>query len=438
MFQAEDPDPGHLGARRVAGMNFQTGHIGGEIGHRPVLYELAVLGRSRCRPAPRLKVGLLQRPERRHSYFKGFGQQAVQFLPVGLGGRMRGPVQDQPAPHHLGLEPGQLRLQGDQATGLDFLRSPRSRGQKTSVEAQEIVDKEIVLLEPDREGVAGEAALADAVEKRVGGGGPPFPSVPLLEECRRPGGPRGPHGHSPADEAAERAIRERLGAAFPHWGYLGEEIGERDGDGRHVWVVDPNDGTTAMQDGYRVHAISIALLRDRVPVRGVVLAVNGPDDRGDLFSWDEGAGPMTRSGVPIGSLAPATELRRDDVVMVSHAAYRHPVGNLRCVAPARFYGVPSIAYRLALVAAGEAVAGVSLNAPGAVDYAAGHALVRAQGGVFANETGEESPTTRGDAAHARRALGERQESPRLWQGSAETWLQAVATVKPGPIPAASQ
>lgn len=211
----------------------------------------------------------------------------------------------------------------------------------------------------------------------------------LLEECRRQGGPRGPRGHSPTDEEAERAIRERLGAAFPHWGYFGEETGERNGDGRHVWVVDPNDGTTAMQDGYRGHAISIALLRDRVPVLGVVLAVNAPDDRGDLFSWEEGAGPLTRNGVPIGSFALATELRRDDVVMVSHAADRHPVGNLRCVAPARFYGVPSIAYRLALVAAGEAVAGVSLNAPGAVDYAAGHALVRAQGGVLLNETGEE-------------------------------------------------
>lgn len=82
----------------------------------------------------------------------------------------------------------------------------------------------------------------------------------LRAECRQPGGPRGPRGHSPADEAAERAIRDRLEAAFPEWGYLGEETGQRSGDGRHVWVVDPNDGTRAMQDGYRGHAVSIALL----------------------------------------------------------------------------------------------------------------------------------------------------------------------------------
>ena len=142
----------------------------------------------------------------------------------------------------------------------------------------------------------------------------------LRAECRRPGGPRGPRGHSPADEEAERLIRHRLETAFSEWGYLGEETGERGGDDGNVWIVDPNDGTTAMQDGYRGHAVSIALLRDRVPVLGVVLAVNATDDGGHLFSWEEGAGPLTRNGVPVGSLARVTELRRDDVVMVSHAA----------------------------------------------------------------------------------------------------------------------
>lgn len=227
----------------------------------------------------------------------------------------------------------------------------------------------------------------------------------LRAECRRPGGPRGPRGHSPADEEAERLIRHRLETDFSEWGYLGEETGERSGDGRHVWIVDPNDGTTAMQDGYRGHAVSIALLRDRVPVLGVVLAVNATDDGGDLFSWEEGAGPLTRNGVPVGSLARVTELRRDDVVMVSHAADQHPVGNLKCVAPARFRGVPSIAYRLALVAADEAAAGVSLNAPGAVDYAAGHALIRAQGGVLLNESGAEITYDRRGHSSSRACFG---------------------------------
>ncbi len=45
------------------------------------------------------------------------------------------------------------------------------------------------------------------------------------------------------------------------------------------------------------------------------------------------------------------------------------------VAPMRFRAVPSIAYRLALVAAGEARAAVSLNGPVGWDYAGGHALL---------------------------------------------------------------
>src|SRR6185436_6453847 len=75
----------------------------------------------------------------------------------------------------------------------------------------------------------------------------------LLAECARPDGPRGEIGHCPADDEAEWVIRERLLAAFPGWGFLGEETGGQaaaEGES-HVWVVDPNDGTSSMQRGYR-------------------------------------------------------------------------------------------------------------------------------------------------------------------------------------------
>lgn len=45
----------------------------------------------------------------------------------------------------------------------------------------------------------------------------------LRAERARPGGPRGSKGHCPADVEAQRLIRERLLAAFPGWGYRGEE-----------------------------------------------------------------------------------------------------------------------------------------------------------------------------------------------------------------------
>src|SRR5712691_5868448 len=100
----------------------------------------------------------------------------------------------------------------------------------------------------------------------------------LLAECARPGGPRGEIGHCPADDEAEWAIRARLLAAFPEWGFLGEETGTWAAADTEapVWVVDPNDGTTSMQRGYRGHAVSVALVHHGVPVLGVVRAVDAP------------------------------------------------------------------------------------------------------------------------------------------------------------------
>lgn len=210
----------------------------------------------------------------------------------------------------------------------------------------------------------------------------------LRSEAARPNGPRGPLDRCPADDAAEEVIRKRLLGAFPDWGYLGEETGLKRGDGVHVWVVDPNDGTRAMQRGFRGNAVSIGLLRNRIPVLGVVLAVTAPDDEGDLFEWAEGCGPLRRNGLRVPPRTWPSSWSSREVVAVSQEADHRPSGNATAVAPARFLPVPGIAYRLALVAAGDVDAAVSVNNPGGVDYAAGHALLRAQGGAFLDRYGD--------------------------------------------------
>jgi len=213
----------------------------------------------------------------------------------------------------------------------------------------------------------------------------------LLAECARPDGPRGEIGHCPADDEAEWAIRDHLLTAFPRWGFLGEETGispPRDG-AECVWIVDPNDGTRAMQRGYRGHAVSVGLVQRGVPVLGVVCAVNAPDDRGDLIAWAEGCGPVQRNGVALQDISWPRTLSSHSVVCLSQGAIRNPVGNLAAIAPARFLGMPSIAYRLALVAVGECVAAVSLQHLSAWDFAAGHALVRGAGGVLVDGLGRD-------------------------------------------------
>jgi hypothetical protein len=170
----------------------------------------------------------------------------------------------------------------------------------------------------------------------------------IRDDFHRPGGPRGSGGHAEVDEEAEQVIRQKILAAFPA-AYRGEETGTASGgDGEHTWLVDPNDGTSAYLKGWRGSAVSIALVRKGVLVLGVVYAPSYPDDNGDMFAWGEGCGPLTRNGNPVTtSLADKGLNGSDDVpaiVYISQDADKNPAGNATCVAPARFIGMPSIAY----------------------------------------------------------------------------------------------
>ena len=63
---------------------------------------------------------------------------------------------------------------------------------------------------------------------------------------------------SEADHAAERLIRERLSAARPGDGFLGEEGGDAEGTTGLRWVVDPLDGTINFLFRIPQWAVSIA------------------------------------------------------------------------------------------------------------------------------------------------------------------------------------
>jgi ADP-ribosylglycohydrolase/fructose-1,6-bisphosphatase/inositol monophosphatase family enzyme len=218
-----------------------------------------------------------------------------------------------------------------------------------------------------------ELEVAVAAAKRAG--------ELLRKEFHRKGGPRGSGGHAVVDEEAESVIQRILSEAFPDYGYLGEEFG-RTGPARnslkHLWLVDPNDGTSTFLKGFRGTAVSIALLRNGQPVLGVVFAYCAPDDNGDLFSWAEGVDSLRRNGRECRRRWPE-RAAADFTVLVSQHADRNPIGNAMAVFPMRYRAVPSIAYRLALVAAGEGDVAVSLNGPVGWDYAAGHALIRGAG-----------------------------------------------------------
>jgi ADP-ribosylglycohydrolase/fructose-1,6-bisphosphatase/inositol monophosphatase family enzyme len=191
------------------------------------------------------------------------------------------------------------------------------------------------------------------------------------------------------DKAAELLIRKTLLDAYPKYGYVGEETGavpSRHDASRHLWLVDPMDGTEAATHGFRSAAVSIALLRDGLPVLGVVFAYAAPDHAGDLFHWTEGMRGVIRNGRHI-VRDWAAEPSPSRTVLISQAGDHAAEHNAKLVAPMRYRTVPGIAYRLALVAAGEADVGVSQNSPVAWDLGAGHALLLGAGGNLFDANG---------------------------------------------------
>jgi myo-inositol-1(or 4)-monophosphatase len=101
---------------------------------------------------------------------------------------------------------------------------------------------------------------------------------------------------SEADHAAEKLIRDRLAAARPNDGVLGEEGGDRAGSSGVRWVVDPLDGTINFLFGLPQWAVSIACEDAGGALAGVVY----DPLRDELFSAERD-GPPTLDGTPIRS-----------------------------------------------------------------------------------------------------------------------------------------
>lgn len=221
----------------------------------------------------------------------------------------------------------------------------------------------------------------------------------IRAEFHRPGGPRGEHGKAPVDIEAEAFLRERL-LALHTCDWHGEELPRHVTGHPDCWVVDPQDGTSAFLKGLRGSAVSVALLRRGKPVLGIVFAPVAPDDSGDLYCWAEGLAPM-RNGRVLPAIGPRpapyeplegapwpplpTEPHPYDhatILGLNEKAGDYAAHNHALFAPAGASAMPSIAYRLALAAAGEVDVALSLtHGLDSYDIAAGQALVTAVGGV---------------------------------------------------------
>jgi len=75
-----------------------------------------------------------------------------------------------------------------------------------------------------------------------------------------------------ADLESEKKILSILKEKFPDHGFIMEEQKNINENAEYVWVIDPIDGTTSFSHNYPMFSISVALLKNKEPILGVVSA----------------------------------------------------------------------------------------------------------------------------------------------------------------------
>ncbi len=75
-----------------------------------------------------------------------------------------------------------------------------------------------------------------------------------------------------ADTAIEERLLDRIQAAYPRHGVLGEELGSQPGQSDTRWIIDPIDATANFVRGIPVFATLLAVERDAEVLLGIISA----------------------------------------------------------------------------------------------------------------------------------------------------------------------
>jgi myo-inositol-1(or 4)-monophosphatase len=203
-------------------------------------------------------------------------------------------------------------------------------------------------------------------------------------------------GHSPvsaADYAANRCLEDQLRKARPRYGWLSEET---DDDPARLacetlFVVDPIDGTRAFINGRKTWCVSVAVVHQGRPVAGVLVAPALDEEFAACLG-----GPALKNGQPITVAAhrPDERLRvatPQDIVSAFDAEIRSRIE--------RVEHIPSLAYRLAMVAEGRIDATLVKRNSHDWDLAAADLILERAGGRLVDLAGELLCYNRADVSH---------------------------------------
>ncbi len=183
-----------------------------------------------------------------------------------------------------------------------------------------------------------------------------------------------------ADLEVNRILESALLGAFPDDGWLSEESPDTAArlSKSRVWIVDPIDGTRAFIRRRPHFVVSAALVRDGRPVLG---AVYNPST-GELFTAQEGHGARL-NGSPIRADAPAAPRLG---LLVNQSEFES--GRFRVLGDTvDCRPIGSIAYSVALVAAGLVPAMITFERENEWDLAAAAILIQEAGGSITDAAG---------------------------------------------------
>lgn len=183
-----------------------------------------------------------------------------------------------------------------------------------------------------------------------------------------------------ADIAVDRYLATHLPPLVPGSGWLSEETADTpDRLGRrHVWIVDPIDGTRAFVEGVPEWVVSVALVEDGKPIVGIVHnPVSG------LTHAATFGGGATRNGAAL------------HVTDSADLAGARVGGTRSLIAPLKPHGVVegawiyALANRLVKVADGTLEAALARPAAHDWDVAAAHLILNEAGAVLTGFAGED-------------------------------------------------
>ncbi len=193
-------------------------------------------------------------------------------------------------------------------------------------------------------------------------------------------------GNSPvsaADFAVNAFLEEKLQEARPNYGWLSEETADIDKSQRmqaqRTFVVDPIDGTRGFIAGSKSWCVSVGIVEKSRPIAGVLVC----PARGEVLTARVGNGAWL-NGQPI----KLDQQKPQRLLIGGPRVFLDALDGRSAEVFERHVHVPSLAYRLALVAMGRMTA--TFVKPNAHDWdiAAADVILHEAGGVLCDENGQ--------------------------------------------------